>query len=132
MKELLKVIQFYKLRYESDKLALDYFFSLYNESYYIKSTRTIKSEIFNFTFYPKRKIEHSICPLCFENIYINPNLTLMPIKLNNRYFYIQPSIKQYVKNHLVVIDFTHRKMRINNNTILDFYYFLKLFPDRAM
>ena len=128
MKELLKVIQFYKLRYESDKLALDYFFSLFNNDYYIKSTRMIKTDEFNFIFFPKKKTTYQVCPLCFENIYLNPNLKIMPILLNNRYYFIQPSIKQYVKNHLVIIDFTHKKMAIDNTIIISFYQFLKLFP----
>ena len=52
----------------------------------------------------------------------------MPIYLYDRFFYIQPSNKQYVSNHIVIIDLIHTKHKIDNNTIHYFISFLDEFP----
>ena len=128
MNHLINVVNFYKLKKENDKKAIKYFFSLVDDNYYIKPTRSIKCMNFSFIFFAKTNRKKTKCPLCFENIYENQFLKLMPIYLHNRLFIIQPSYKQYVENHLVVIDLVHTPHTIDKNTIDYFISFIKQFP----
>jgi hypothetical protein len=128
MNNLIKVVQFYKIKNSNGFNAIESFFCDVDEKYYIKPTRAIKTCEFSFIFFAKTNKKNLSCPICFENIYTNNLLKIMPLWINKRLFFIQPSIKQYVKYHLVIIDFTHHEMSIDKNTILNFYDFLKQFP----
>lgn len=128
MNHLIKVVNFYKIRKENDKKAINYFFDLISENYFLKSTRTIKFQDFSFIFFSKKNIIKNGCPLCVDNIYKNQNLKVMPIYLYDRFFIIQPSYKQYITSHIVIIDLIHIPHKIDNNTINYFISFVKLFP----
>ena len=128
MNHLIKIINFYKYKKESDKKAIKYLFELIDENYYIKPTRTLKALDFSFIFFPKKTTNKIGCPLCLENIYTNKHLKIMPIYLYDRFFYVQPSNKQYVSNHLVIIDLIHTPHKIDNNTINYFLSFVDEFP----
>jgi len=128
MKELIKIINFYKERKISDIKCISSFIEGIDINYYTKPTRTIKTNDFIFTLFAKKINTNRNCPLCFENIYTNKYLKIIPIKLQNRYFFIQPSPKQYVSNHLVIIDFVHTSLIIDDKTIMYFYDFIKQFP----
>ena len=128
MNHLINVVRFHKLKNKNSLDAINDFFTNIDEEYYIKPTRSIKTPQFNFIFFAKQNKKTNGCPLCFENIYINKYLKIMPLCLNNRFYFIQPSIKQYVKNHIVIIDFVHYDMKISEDIILTFYDFIKQFP----
>ena len=126
MKELIKIINFYKERKISDIKCISSFIEGIDINYYTKPTRTIKTNDFIFTLFAKKINTNKTCPLCFENIYTNKYLKIIPIKLQNRYFFIQPSPKQYVSNHLVIIDFIHTILIIDDITIMYSNYLYKL------
>ena len=128
MNHLIKIVNFYKLKKDCDIKAIKYFFDLFDEAYYIKQSRTLKSLDFNFVFFPKKITNKLGCPLCLDNIYSNKFLKIIPIYLYDRYFYIQPSNKQYISNHIVIIDLFHIPHKIDNITINYFLSFLDEFP----
>lgn len=128
MNHLIKVVNFYKIKKENDQKAVKYFFELINQDYYIKPTRSIKCQDFSFIFFPKTNNKLMNCPLCLENIYTNKHLKLMPIFLYDRFFLIQPSYKQYVNNHLVIVDLIHTPHKIDEKTINYFISFIDEFP----
>lgn len=128
MNHLINVVNFYKIKKENDKKAINYFYNLINENYFSKSTRSIKCQDFSFIFFAKKNNVKNGCPLCIDNIYKNEYLRFIPIYLYDRFFIIQPSFKQYINNHIVIIDLIHIPHKIDNKTIDYFLSFIKQFP----
>lgn len=125
----LDIIKLYLLLNKNALLTLKNFRKSIDEAYYIKPLKKMVTKEFNYIYFPKNETKKNGCPLCFNNIYTNKWLKLLPLKLKDRFFYLMPSHKEYVPLHFVLVDFVHTKMSIEKETITYFIAFNKLFPD---
>ena len=128
MNHLIKIVNFYKIKKESDVKAIKYYFDMIDKNYFIYHSRIVKTSNFYFIFFKKTLKKINYCPICIDNIYNNKYLKIIPIYLYNRYFFIQPSYKQYINMHLVIIDLIHIPHEINENTINYLFSFIEQFP----
>lgn len=129
MSKITIIKNFYQQKKTSLEIALQNYFASIDKNYFIPAIRKISSKEINLIIFPRQSKKNiSFCPICLDNIYRNQYLRVIPIYLYDRYFFLQPSPKQYVKYHLVIIDLFHVPQAVNPKTIDYFAAFLKHFP----
>ena len=128
MNNIINCYKFNKLLLENDKKAIDFFYSITDNSYFIKPIGKKYTEDLSFIYFKKSEIKVEYCSLCICKLNYDNKFKVMPIYFNNKYFLLSFSNKQYVLNHLVVASLEHKKQTIDLITIKDFLEFTNLMP----
>lgn len=97
---LLKIIQFYKLLKENDKMAIDKI--ILNN---VQNTKQVKIEDFIFNYH-SNDIEENECRYCLDELYKH-SLPLITIEIQNEYYFIKKPHTSILYSHFEINNLTH-------------------------